>query len=73
MRLPRRKSIAHELANRQKTARRMSMSAEMHARHLRNFGQQQQQNDWETESEPEVMTQFGKLFHSQQDNHLKKN
>ncbi|KAH9405136.1 Chitin synthase 2, partial [Tyrophagus putrescentiae] len=61
MRLPRRKSIAHELANRQKTARRMSLSADMHARHLRNFQQHQRQsfhNGSETESEPEIMTQF---------------
>lgn len=69
MKLSRRKSVhfAHELANRQKTARRMSLSAEMHARHLRTFAQQQQQQQQnfhdgsDTESEPEIMTQFGKF------------
>lgn len=73
MRLPRRKSIAHELASRQKTARRMSLSAEMHARHLRSFSEQQQRNDSETESEPEVMTQFGKLFLDKNNDLTRKN
>ena len=68
MKLPRRKSIANVLETRQKSARRISMSADMHTRYLRQFQKEHNlqpedsQRYNELDNEPEVNTQFGECL-----------